>query len=237
MHSCFWRLAFTSVLCFACPAFGATIEGFENLSQTLNSPIPAFAPGSDYLAIGALSPYSFSSRVIFSDPVPNGEASMQGSGALVIDFSINDGNGSFGLGSDNINNSTQLPGGSAFLAWDGAASLGSPTFRFSTPVDSVGAFVDAGSGDIVETAYDAHGRALSSSSVSAVNLPRWRINFVSVSANGISSVSFNGDHEVIDNLTFSAPPPSNSPEPASIGLVGLILTGLGLAFRFRKLHE
>ncbi len=237
MYFFFRRFAITCLLCVTPSAFCATIEGFEGLSPSANSPNPAFAPGTDYLAIGALSPYTFSSGVIFNAPVPNGEAINSGSGALVLDFSLNDGNGSFGLGNENINNSTQLPGGSAFFAWDGLASLGSPTFKFTSPVNSVGAFVDADSGQIVETAYDANGKVLSSSSVSAVSLALWRHNFVSVSTNGIYSVSFTGDLEVIDNLTFSAPPPSNSPEPASIGLVGLMLTGLGLAFRVRKLQQ
>jgi hypothetical protein len=223
-----WLFAVPAVLLFSLgqSSFGTTVtEGFEGLTPRPNSPIPSWAPGTDYLAIGAKEPYTFSSGITYSAPVPNKEASSPSSGALAIDFSINDGNGAFGLsGNENINSASQLPGGTAFVAWDNYATAGSITFSFTTPQDMVGAYVDAADGSIVETAYDPQGNVLNTTSVPAGDVSIWPENFESISAPGIASVTFRGDFEVIDNLTFESSTVTSSPEPGTLGLAGLITT-------------
>jgi PEP-CTERM motif len=232
-----WLFAVPAVFLFSLgqSTFGATIvEGFEGLTPGPNSPTPSWAPGSDYLAIGALQPFTFSSGVTYSGPVPNNEASSALSGALVVDFSVNNSNGPFGLdGNGNINSASQLPGGTAFLAWDNFASAGSITFTFSTPQDTVGAYVDAADGNIVETAYDAQGNVLNTTSVPAGDVSVWQENYQSITAPAITSVTFNGDFAVIDNLTFENSAASSSPEPGTLSLAGVALAGLGWGLRKR----
>ena len=214
-----------SLLTFAA-AFSLTatpvVEGFEGLQPGPNSPTPTWAPGSAYLAIGAQGPYTFASGVTFSAPVPNPEATQPGTGALLADFSLGDGAADFGLGFNGaITDPSQLPGGTAYLAWDSPASNGSMTFTFPTAQSMVGAYVDASDGTIVETAYDAAGRVLGVTSIASEDVAMWRFNFESVSGAGIRSVNFSGDFKVLDNLTFDPGVPIATPEPSSLSLVAL----------------
>jgi hypothetical protein len=127
-----------------------------------------------------------------------------------------------------------LPGGTAFLGWDSTASAGSIVFTFATLQGSVGAFVDGVGGDILETAYDIHGHIIGTASVGTGDVSIWPTNFESITAPGIASVSFNGDFEVIDNLTFT----NSVPEPASLVLFGSALFAIGFGLRRpRKVQE
>ena len=228
----FFLLAFVGSPLVATPV----VEGFEGLHPGPNSPTPTWAPGSAYLAIGAQGPYTFASGVTFTSPTPNTEATQPGTGTLLADFSLGDGAAYFGLGFNGaITDPSQLPGGNAYLAWDSPASQGSMTFSFSTAQTMVGAYVDASGGNIVETAYNAVGRVIGTSSVASEDVDMWRFNFESVSTPGIRSVNFSGDFKVLDNLTFNPGITTPTPEPASLALVGLVLAFFVLRLKVRRI--
>jgi hypothetical protein len=184
-----------------------TLESFEGLKATANSP-PSFQFGDDgYFQPGFLSLYTFKSGLKLIEPVPNDND--DNGEALVGEFDTGL-EPRWGL-EDNgrINSEGDLPHGSAFIGANKEID-GTLTFGFPKAVYTVEAFVDAVRDDvagsrglITATAYDASGSVITASRILSVAKEDWDENLISVhSKKPIAKIVFTGDFLVLDALTF-----------------------------------
>lgn len=200
----------------------AIVEGFEGLSTGSNVYLDdnIFTPGIN-------SPYTFSSGVTLTDPIPNPPFS---GGVIVVDFSLGE-DTLFGLGDNgNVDNTSKVPGGTAFLA--SGSTNGSFSLTFSSPVFQVGGIVDSASDKITLSAFDTFGNLLETVSVGSVPVANWSNNFLGIqNTAGISKVTFSAPFLVLDSLTFNNSPTA-VPEPSST--LGSIIFGVMVAWtKFR----
>ena len=185
-----------------------TLESFEGLTASSNSP-PSFQFGEDgYYQPGFLSPFTFSSGLKLIAPFPNdnddnGET-LVGEYDTLLDprWGLDD-NGRISAPSD-------LPHGTAFIGANKEAD-GTLTFGFPKDVYIVDAFVDAvrdnetGSrGLITATAYDASGDVITASRILSVAKADWSSNLITLRSDvPIAKVVFTGNFLVLDALTFN----------------------------------
>jgi hypothetical protein len=195
----------------------AIVESFEGLVPAANIPQ---VDSSGILKPGVNGPFTFSSGVTLTRPVPN-MPPPAASGVLVGDFSI--GRAIFGLGENGqIQSVADIPNGTAYFALN--AHPGPIEFTFPSPVLRVGAFITGGGspgGAGILSAFDRSGNILESVRRSKVNVSDWKTNFLGVEDPGITRITFSDTDAplgfntlVLDSLTFES-----VPEPASISLV------------------
>jgi hypothetical protein len=169
-------------------------ESFEGLSASANASF--VEPG--YLAVGALSPFTFASGLQYVAPVPNVEPAVH-EGTLVGDFRF--GNPDWGLVDNGFVSEADVPHGFAFIA--SQAPVGGMTFAFPQPVYSVSAYVNSAY-DIVFTLLDASGNVIGSSVAGSVPAELWHRNFFEVrSPVPIAKVTITGSYVVVDKLSFN----------------------------------
>ena len=219
-------------------AFGAgkVVESFEGLKP---GPNITLALGVSLLAPGTVSAFSFASGVALTSPIPN--PGVFSDGAFVHDFS---------LGSDVTNNwggtrvlngatSSNIPFGTAYIgAFDPGAGTASIEFTFASDMARVGAYVTGVTGGtVMMKVYSASGTLLESGSISTVDLPQWRSNFLGIqNLAGIRRVVFSGPDFGLDGLTFEASaivvPELGTLPSLAFGLAGLL--GIAVIGRARE---
>jgi Ca2+-binding RTX toxin-like protein len=181
-----------------------TIESFEGLTVTPNSPFSSLGAAKGYLQVGFIEIFEFSSGLRLLDPVPNNSDF----GVYVGEFDL--GNPDWGLGDHGDVSSATVPHGTAYIGRDTNID-GTLAFGFDTDVYVVGALVDTWdkySDAITATAYDASGKVISGARIAGVDVADWGQNYISVmSKKPIAKVVFTGDFLVLDQLTFDTSKP------------------------------
>lgn len=206
-------------------AFGTTavFESFAALSPGLN--IGIYRPGSGVLVPGTNGPFTFDSGVVLVHPVPNpipGENEDEIGTAGVNDFRI--GPASFGLDGPSIDDTSDVPFGTAFMGLDGSGDNAVAKFSFPSDVLRVGAFVTGSESESEITIFDKSDLELERHAIPKVSVADWSSNFIGLeNLGGIRHVVFRGEFLVIDGLTFVP-----VPEPSSASLVAISLVGIAL---------
>lgn len=203
---------------------GTLVQGFEGYSAGLNIP----SSGGGYLDPGTVGPFTFTSGVVLTGPIPNAGRT---DGVIIGDFSIGD--ATFGLGGyGSITSAADVPFGDAYFALDDTSATGPIVIDLASDMERVGAYVTALGDDIFMEAYNSSDVLLDSVSISSVDVSLWSTNFIGIAASGISYVTFNSDFIVMDDFKFENGD-TVIPEPASMTLFGLGLGGFVIR-RIRK---
>jgi hypothetical protein len=112
----------------------AVTEGFENVTNTTNSP-----QTEGYFAIGALSTYTFASGLQLTSPIPNPELpGAGGGGPLVGNFT----DGSAAFGTNDGGDAAAALFGNAYFGEDGHATTW--TFTLPSPAAVIGGYFAGG---------------------------------------------------------------------------------------------
>jgi Ca2+-binding RTX toxin-like protein len=185
------------------------VESFENISETLNSPLSTAYGTYGFLQPGYVSQYEFASGIRLLDPVPN-----DGFGTdevLVGDFDRPTGP-EWGLeGRGRVDAAADVPDGAAYIGRN-ISENGTLTFGFDQKAYTVSAKVtsiDTGlSGRIGVAAYDANGNLISGARIAGVVVDDWDTNVISVTSKvPIAKVVFTGDYLILDQLGFDTAKP------------------------------
>ena len=188
-----------------------TLESFEGLTNSSNSP-PSFRFGEDgFFQPGFLSPFTFASGLKLLEPVPNDN---DDNGETLVGEYLTSLKPSWGLvDNGKIKTENDLPHGTAFIGANQETD-GTLTFGFSKNVYSVEAFVDAVRdnglrGAITATAYDSAGNVITASRIQSIIVAGWDENLIAVqSKKPIAKVVFTGDFLVLDALSFDDAKPN-----------------------------
>ena len=197
----------------------AVTEGFENVTNTTNSP-----QTEGYFAIGTLSTYTFASGLQLTSPIPNPEVITSGGGPLVGNFA--DGHANFGT-----NDSGEVSAalfGNAYLGEDNNATTW--TFTLPSPAAVIGGYFAGGAFSI--SVFDSSNTLLETESFPDVSVANWANGFVGLQDPGISSVTITGPLVVLDNFMFDANT-TTTPEPGTVVMMGAGLMGLAYCRRRR----
>jgi hypothetical protein len=207
-------------------AWSMGFESFEGLSAGYNITQPY--SGIGYLEPGVIEPFTFSSGVTLTWPIPN--PGISPGGVIVGDWSLGD--AWWGLDTNgNIASALDIPYGTAYIGLNYGAGGGPIEFTFDIDMFSVGAYVTAARDQITLTAFDASNNILGTASVPSVHVSQWGSNWLGITNSaGIRSVEFSGDFEVLDGLTFTI-----IPAPGAILLVSIGVGFVGWMRRRRTL--
>jgi hypothetical protein len=200
---------------------GAIVESFEGLTAGPN----ITSGGEGYLEPGVVSPFTFASGVTFTNPVPNPGRST---GVIICDWAIGIADFTIG-GNGSVGSAADVPFGSAYIALDNSASSGPIEFTFPTDMLRAGAYVTGYPGTIIMSAYDSGGILLETQNIATVNVSAWDSNFLGIeNPAGIRRITFGGDYELLDGLTFEAASTPPTPIP-TLSEWGMIIFSLMLA--------
>jgi len=136
-------------------AFGptATRESFEGLSAGTN--IEVWSSDSAFLVPGVSGPYTVSSGVTLTAPIPNPTGS---GGVLIGDFAL--GSATWGLGAYGTVSSADVPSGTAYMGLNSTSSGSFIEFTFPSDMLMVGAFVDSYGANTTLEAFDSLGNLI-----------------------------------------------------------------------------
>jgi hypothetical protein len=172
---------------------------------------------------GTVSPWTFSSGVILTHPIPN-TGFLSTPPVEIVDKCC------WGLGDNGEIRASQIPLGLLFLAFDARFTTADPYLELTLPslMHRVGAYVDASDGGVTLTAYGPDGALVGTEFLAAVPVDDWAVNFLGLESEApISKVRFSTSPTcacsrvglpvlVVDGLAFEA-----VPEPATGWLVAL----------------
>lgn len=188
-----------------------TLESFENLAETPNSPLSLQYGIFGFLQPGFVSAFTFPSGLKLLAPIPN-DGDDNGE-TLVGDFSIVNA-ATWGL-EDNgeIETADNVPHGTAYIGANRDID-GTLTFGFSKKAYTIQALVTAVKNDdqrgaVTATAYDAKGKVITASRILGSNVDDWDENLIAVqSKKPIAKVVFTGDYLILDALAFDDQKPN-----------------------------
>jgi Ca2+-binding RTX toxin-like protein len=187
-----------------------TLESFEGLTATPNSPLSFQYGEFGFLQPGLLSPFTFASGLKLLAPIPNDN---DGNGeTLTGDFGLNV-DATWGLDENGgVESAGDLPHGTAYIGANKEID-GTLTFGFPGDAFTVKAFVTAVKAEgqrsaVTATAYDAQGNVITASRILTSHVDDWDENLISLqSKKPIAKVVFTGDYLVLDALTFDGARP------------------------------
>jgi len=184
-------------------------ESFEDISESLNSPLSTAYGIFGFLQPGYLSQFTFASGIRLLDPIPNDGFEL--GEVLVGDFDRPTGP-EWGLGGrGRLEAVGDVPDGSAYIGRN-IPENGTLTFGFDQKAFTVSARVtsvdDEISGRIGVAAYDANGSLISGARIAGVAVDEWDTNVISVvSKVPIAKIVFTGDYLILDQLSFDTAKP------------------------------
>lgn len=188
-----------------------TLESFEGLTVTPNSPLSFQYGEFGFLQPGLLSPFTFASGLKLLAPVPN-DGDDNGE-TLTGDFALNE-DATWGLDDNGgVETAADLPHGTGYIGANSDTD-GTLTFGFPDNVYSVKAFVTAlkdedQRGAVTATAYDADGDVITVSRILGSHVDDWDENLILVqSKKPIAKIVFTGDYLVLDALQFDDAKPN-----------------------------
>ena len=199
------RVEILEELCLPAPAVPAdfpaaisVVESFEGLVASANNPK---SPGLGEFSPGAVSPFTFSSGLTLTTPIPNpGEGN---NGVVIGDWS--QGSANLGLGTNgSITSASHIPGGTAYLFVDSVASSSGPVgLTFPRDVGAIGAYATGNGGSSVTLkAFDAGGNLLETITIAAQARTLWTAKdptaFIGLKQPNIRRVEFSGDFLTLD---------------------------------------
>jgi hypothetical protein len=216
-------------------AFGSTalVESFEGLAV---GPNVAASPYGNIVEPGSVGPFTFTSGIVLTSPVPN--PGTLNNGVFVHDFSLGSGASNNWAANGVVASAADVPLGTAYLgAFDNATGGTAPvslSLRFASDVLRVGAVLTGAPGLTLRLdAYDANDVLLESATIATVPVTSWMGNFLGIErTEGIRRIVFSGADFGIDALRFEAAP-VNVPEPEGLALIGVGLGLLAIAGRHR----
>jgi len=233
------RVFLGTVLCFflAGPAMsfsitpaafgsGAIVENFEGLTV---GPNVGTSPFGNILEPGITGPYTFSSGVTLTAPVPN--PGTMNDGVFVQDFALGNSASNNWAGNGSVSSAANVPFSTAYLgAFDNIGGDTQPvSFRltFASDVLAVGAYVTGiPTTNVRLDAYNASNNLLESVTVGTVPVSQWGTNFIGLEqAAGIRSIAFTAIDFGIADLTFQPVPEPSSAMLLAVGILGLVFAG------------
>ncbi len=175
----------------------AVIESFEGWTAGPNLDEHPFDKA--FLYPGTDTVFTFSSGVMLTAPIPNGDA-------LIGDFALGDGR--WFLTPNGVVSAEYVPNGSAYIGWNNDGwntERKGPTFTFATDMHRVGIYATSAGDAVTLRAFDSDGVEIESLTISSVDASQWSSNFLGIqNISGIRSIQVEGEYTAMDGLIFEA---------------------------------